>query len=620
MRSPGEAPLGLFELLAESANTLGARGKGLFAAASVATIAWVIEGMGARGGNEARLRRLIAAGAVVWALLHAWSMRWLADDAFISFRYARNWAEGLGPVFNPGEWVEGYTNFLWMAFLALVGNLGLSIPHAAFFGNLLCLVVAIGGVAWIVYRRFPRARFPFAALALAGCSGFAEFGTSGLETMAVAALVVAGMAASLRSRGELLAGLALALAILCRPDAALLWGCFGLTLVFEDLLHGADAGWIRRLRPRRYLAYAAPFLTLYPAYFLWRWTTYGTVVPHTFSVKVAGAYWEQGLFYLAHAVLTSGGWAWLPALVWGLLGRPLERGDTRLRLFAALSLPVFGTYLAYVGGDFMEYRFFVPLFPIAFVAAEIGLRQKIAAGSGWRRRLALGVGLSAVAASIVPIRLIGPGEIRWHLAAEHTFYRVESLFPLEIDSIFWLRGEAYRDFFQRVGTRPRLATDVIGMVGYRSGLPIVDAFGLTNERVARLPVEARGRPGHERVADVQTLIDEGAVLATDFYWPDDVITLSMGVVDDFPLLFLRYDEALIRALSRRGAEMLPIPEEDIPEVLSQGLPASTLEEILAFYRPFLRRHPKRAELLAQIEEAIEEARRGAGATGYGAVD
>ena len=38
---------------------------------------------------------------------------WL-DDAFITFRYARNLADGMGPVFNPGEAVEGYTSFLWM--------------------------------------------------------------------------------------------------------------------------------------------------------------------------------------------------------------------------------------------------------------------------------------------------------------------------------------------------------------------------------------------------------------------------------------------------------------------------------------------------------------------------
>src|SRR5207253_1595485 len=38
---------------------------------------------------------------------------WLDDDQMISMRYARNLAHGHGLTWNPGEYVEGYTNFLW---------------------------------------------------------------------------------------------------------------------------------------------------------------------------------------------------------------------------------------------------------------------------------------------------------------------------------------------------------------------------------------------------------------------------------------------------------------------------------------------------------------------------
>nr|MBC8422663.1 hypothetical protein [bacterium] len=38
--------------------------------------------------------------------------RCVQEDAFISFRYAANLLDGHGLVFNPGERVEGYTNFL----------------------------------------------------------------------------------------------------------------------------------------------------------------------------------------------------------------------------------------------------------------------------------------------------------------------------------------------------------------------------------------------------------------------------------------------------------------------------------------------------------------------------
>lgn len=48
----------------------------------------------------------------------------LTDDAYISLRYARNWANGVGVVWQPGDWVESYTNFLQVALLALGLRLG----------------------------------------------------------------------------------------------------------------------------------------------------------------------------------------------------------------------------------------------------------------------------------------------------------------------------------------------------------------------------------------------------------------------------------------------------------------------------------------------------------------
>ena len=44
----------------------------------------------------------------------------ITDDAFIAFRYVRNFVEGHGLVFNPGERVEGYSSFLWVLELAAI--------------------------------------------------------------------------------------------------------------------------------------------------------------------------------------------------------------------------------------------------------------------------------------------------------------------------------------------------------------------------------------------------------------------------------------------------------------------------------------------------------------------
>jgi hypothetical protein len=53
-----------------------------------------------------------------------WS--YVNDGAYITFRYSRFLALGRGPYFNPGEHVEGYTNFLLMALMA---------PLIALFGH-----------------------------------------------------------------------------------------------------------------------------------------------------------------------------------------------------------------------------------------------------------------------------------------------------------------------------------------------------------------------------------------------------------------------------------------------------------------------------------------------------
>src|SRR2546422_6890197 len=45
-------------------------------------------------------------------------LRFGIDDAFINFRFAENLAGGLGPVFNAGERVEGYTTPAWVFLLA----------------------------------------------------------------------------------------------------------------------------------------------------------------------------------------------------------------------------------------------------------------------------------------------------------------------------------------------------------------------------------------------------------------------------------------------------------------------------------------------------------------------
>jgi hypothetical protein len=66
--------------------------------------------------DKFRVLVLVACAAF---FLHGQEYEAVQDDAFISFVYSKHLAAGEGLVFNLGERVEGYTNFLWVALMAL---------------------------------------------------------------------------------------------------------------------------------------------------------------------------------------------------------------------------------------------------------------------------------------------------------------------------------------------------------------------------------------------------------------------------------------------------------------------------------------------------------------------
>ena len=77
----------------------------------------------------------------------------ITDDAFIAFRYVRNFVEGHGPVFNPGERVEGYSSFLWVLELAAIWKMfGLPSDDVARWLSVGYTEGVIGLLLWWVQR------------------------------------------------------------------------------------------------------------------------------------------------------------------------------------------------------------------------------------------------------------------------------------------------------------------------------------------------------------------------------------------------------------------------------------------------------------------------------------
>src|SRR5262245_46679487 len=144
---------------------------------------------------------LIALAAGGWAALRWW---WVSDDAFISFRYARNLVEGLGLVFNPGERVEAFTNLLWTLWVAAglaIGCAAESWANAWGIAFYLASILLLGLHQRQATRALPSGEWaiPIAGLGAALHQDWAAFATGGLETSLFTFLLISGYLIVLRA-------------------------------------------------------------------------------------------------------------------------------------------------------------------------------------------------------------------------------------------------------------------------------------------------------------------------------------------------------------------------------------------------------------------------------------
>src|SRR5436305_2434405 len=90
--------------------------------------------------------------AAVILIAHSLVWNFVTDDAFISFVYSRNLARHGQLVFNLGERVEGYTNFLWTLILAGLFKLGLPQELTSRVLGTGCAIATLFVCAWLAGR------------------------------------------------------------------------------------------------------------------------------------------------------------------------------------------------------------------------------------------------------------------------------------------------------------------------------------------------------------------------------------------------------------------------------------------------------------------------------------
>ncbi len=309
----------------------------------------------------------------------------LFDDAMISMRYAWHLANGHGLVWNPGEYVEGYSNFLVtliMTAIHLISSLRLAPLLFQLFNLFIALLTArtmlklmedLGGekmssnaqqLAWAqdIALFFLLSYFPFA------------FWTGGgMETtlltllllMAVRNLLVPVNVAYPWARDVSL-GLMLASAYLTRPDS--------LVFIFPLLIGLVWLSWNQWPRRQPFLV-GGILLAAILGQLLFRKTYYGEWLPNTYYLKVSGlTFWvalKNGFLFLIPFYVQTG-------FLMLLLVASAAFGPFPLISIFSLFLVFLGTlYHLWVGGDaFLGlWRLMVPTLPFVFLSVGFFLAR-----------------------------------------------------------------------------------------------------------------------------------------------------------------------------------------------------------------------------------------------------
>ena len=419
------------------------------------------------------------------------------DDVFITLRVVENLVHGNGFVYNPGEFVEGYSNWLWVVLLSVPAASSMSQP-ATEFGLLwaakaLSYAFALGTISltFFLTRRLlaeSNLKHMFSAvsvLALVSCAPFVLWSLSGMETLACAfffTLAVYLLAVIFSPRAPyhpvharlyVALGFVLALASLTRPEPVLHAGLAFAFLAWKSPSHE---------RKRGLLYSVLPFVIIMSGFLTWRWLTYDDLLPNTFYAKTGGGLRSLvlGSKYLLAGLAAIAG----PLLLF----LPFAPGQARKQQASIQAIGIFVAasviFSVYSGGDWMPgFRFLVPVAPMLLVAAVIGLHNVfiVVRQAGLLTAIPHWAFAAFLFIAVFSTAFYGRTMIRGQIPQMATGLRVirGHALPVHYRVAKWLQKHTNGPF--------SVATGEAGLIGYLNPeLRLLDCNGLMDKNIARI--------------------------------------------------------------------------------------------------------------------------------------
>jgi arabinofuranosyltransferase len=468
---------------------------------------------------SSRYQRIISLAAYILLLLAVLIFLWelrnpliQADDAFISYRYAHNFLNGHGLVFNTGEYVEGFTNLLWVLLIALGLKINVSAP---IFGHWLCvfsgllLMTATYLYTAALLPRSARSLAAFAPMLLLVFNTFVKWTSSGLEQGLFAALILLALYAYTLKRLWLVC-LFCVLAALTRPEG----------LLYATVL--LNTPWCIKLIGYRRNAWKQSMSLLMPALCfgiailsltLFRYFYYGDVVPNTFHAKVGGIPLEWGIFYIYKFLVDGPGFLLFGTIFAAVLVPKFRTG------FALIILTI--AYVLWVRGDvFRLGRFFLPVLPVMVTGSLLAVyawhKKNILISSGlvlmpilaimFSLYMQIPVDMPSMPAATLPSREFIYDDFNYNSLPARKFPYSAKRANSFIHEYFYFKGLFKKQLqYIRQADPPINIVAAVGigrLAFYGQDLLILDLVGLTNKTIAKSTKKISQKtlllPGHQR--------------------------------------------------------------------------------------------------------------------------
>jgi tetratricopeptide (TPR) repeat protein len=443
----------------------------------------------------------------VCAIFRMNQINFIQDDAFITLRYVENFINGNGLVFNTGYRVEGYTNFLWVLLISLIGFIGTIFSVETDLPLITQLLSQLSGIALIILAYFFTKKIITAKYLLNNnfdyilCTlislvppflisfapPFLYWGVSGMESVLFTFLTCFSFYRYIfrtGSKPDIVFVTASVLNSLLRPEGILIFlmiMCHSIIINYKKYFR-LNGRWTTSSSAKVYLKEVLMYAVPIAAYLAFRYFYYGFLLPNTFYAKTGFnlEHFSRGLEYVFTGIINNFFYGLLLVIPLLSLIKSNLRSET---IFFYFFVIIYLLFIILIGGDVLPIsRFILPVLPLVIVFSVITLYQLTALNFTPTLKFVLIVSvLSAFTYIITSSYFNNYKEMKLKRSFEIGLVKKMKVYA------GWIKNKIVES-----NQNKKVALSTIGAFSFYSGAEVIDIVGLTDKYIAHNPKEVPG--------------------------------------------------------------------------------------------------------------------------------